>query len=111
MSFAAKNAKSAKWEAGDFAQNEVLQILVKRQSSGPQFVAWLAGTTPKIRATSESTAESAVRNLACRIFFGHNHFAQLPEGALQRIRLRPMALHLVVNFRSWEARLERESHR
>jgi hypothetical protein len=59
-----------------------LKIKTTRARDG--YTAYLEDN-PKKRATSTGNAQRAANNLAVRLFFGHNHRAQLPREELEKV--------------------------
>lgn len=51
------------------------------------FQAWVEGerNKRKSRSTSTSSAFTAARNLAVRLFLGHNHYAQLDAETVEKV--------------------------
>jgi hypothetical protein len=62
-----------------------LTIQTSRSNGG--FKAWLKDA-PQTKASSTSSPSAAATNLAVRLFFGHNHFAQLDAEEVRKVDVK-----------------------
>lgn len=60
------------------------KLKIKTAPCRDGYKAWLEAD-PKSSSTSTAGPSTAARNLAVRLFFGHNHYAQLDSTELDKV--------------------------
>ena len=53
---------------------EPITIVTERRMQDPQFAAWEKGGPKSLKSTCTGSEEGAVRNFACKVFFGHTRY-------------------------------------
>lgn len=61
-------------------------LIIKTTKTNDGFKAWLMPDLKK-SSTSPRSRHAAAFNLAVRTFLGHNRFAQLPDGEVEKVKV------------------------